>query len=282
MCGTYAYGKIMVGFELFSAHRWNLLGWLGITHPLLAVQVDTVIYTWISLVIILLFAFYGRYLIVHKPQSMGGYLLQKYIGFISDLVTQSYGRLYEPAVSFFVALGTFLVVCNCLVLIPTMEEPTKDLNTTLGLALLTFLYIQWHSLRAHGLIEYAQEYLVMPLAVRGVYTTWDFASLIGVSIRIIVNAIVGIALLPIELLGKFSSVLSLSFRLFGNILAGSVIAALWLQLRSRSIIWQIFGLVSGINIIITLFFGLFEGTVQAAVFTILGISYLGRAVQKQH
>lgn len=265
----------MQGIEIFSEHRWILSPWIHLNS-------DTMIYTWISLAILLLCTIACRWCLSAKPRSLASYLIKRFIHLFMDQTTAAYGSLNESIVSFFVTLALFIFICNALVLIPYLEEPTKDLNSTLAFSISSFLFIQYQGLRAHGIFEYIQEYFKMPIPVRSVYPTWSLSALIGIPVRCVLNFIIGCALLPIELLGKLSPVLSLSFRLFGNILAGSVIALLWLNLRSSSLTWQIIGLASGFNILIALFFGLFEALIQAGVFTMLSISYLSRMIHREH
>jgi F-type H+-transporting ATPase subunit a len=265
--------------DLFSEHQWKPFTWLGLTHPFFSLEADTLFYTWISLGIIALLTIAARICLLHYPDTMAGYSIKWTIRMFMKMVTQSCKHYEYRYVSFFLSLFIFLLICNCLIIIPTMEEPTKDLNTTLALSIITFFFIQAEAVRVHGLIAHLNEFFKTPFAVSGVYpslTPWSLLMLTG---RILLNTVIGIAFLPIELMGKLSNVISLSFRLFGNILAGSVISSLWLKLRSGSLIWQLAGLATGLNILITLFFGVFEGTVQAFVFIMLGLSYLSRALQ---
>jgi len=86
-------------------------------------------------------------------------------------------------------------------------------------------------------------------------------------------------MLPLNIVGKIASILSISFRLFGNIFGGVTIAALYYNTIEGSWLGESFGLLSGINFLITLFFGLFEGFLQAFVFTMLTVTYLSIALQ---
>jgi F-type H+-transporting ATPase subunit a len=70
----------------------------------------------------------------------------------------------------------------------------------------------------------------------------------------------------------------MSFRLFGNIFGGATISNIYFGAIKGSFVLETLGLFSGINIIITLFFGLFEGFLQAFVFTMLSLTYLSIAM----
>ena len=90
------------------------------------------------------------------------------------------------------------------------------------------------------------------------------------------NFIVGLAMLPIKILGEIASVISLSFRLFGNIFGGAIIMGIFQQGVSNSIIWQSIG--TPINLLITGFFLIFEGFLQAFVFSILTLTNITMAI----
>ena len=74
-----------------------------------------------------------------------------------------------------------------------MEEPTQNLNTTLALAMTSFFYVQYNGIRAHGIKGYLKEY------------TEPF-----------------IIMAPLHIISKLASIVSMSFRLFGNIYGGAI------------------------------------------------------------
>ena len=86
---------------------------------------------------------------------------------------------------------------------------------------------------------------------------------------------------PINLIGHFSKIISISFRLFGNIFGGSIIMELYKNLIAGSILRETLGIFTGINFILLIFFGIFEGLIQAFVFSILTLTYLSLAIQKE-
>jgi F-type H+-transporting ATPase subunit a len=88
-------------------------------------------------------------------------------------------------------------------------------------------------------------------------------------------------MMPLEVVGKISSVVSLSFRLFGNIFGGSIIIRLYQGLVHGYLLREIIGLITGINLLLVLFFVLFEGALQAFVFTVLTLTYLSIALQEE-
>ena len=258
--------------HLFNSPLWYPLRALGLTASWAAVNSDTIIYTWVSLVVILILSCGARLLLIN-PNSIGGFSVRTIIKGFVELIEQSIpgkGMYYAP---FIIALFTFILICNIIIVLPFMEEPTKDLNTTLACALIAFLYIQKELIKAHGLMEYVQEYFKTPLSLTSPFKNPILAFPI-IAIKIVINTVAALALFPIELLSKLATVMSLSFRLFGNILAGSLIGSLLHSAVSGSVIYQTLAIFTGINLIIMGFFGLFEGLVQALVFAVLTVTYL--------
>ena len=148
------------------------------------------------------------------------------------------------------------------VLIPPPAEPTADLNVPLGLALLFFVV---------GLGS--QIYIKGPLApVKDLFMdmgpfNWEGGAF-SVTFRLAILVVFQVFMFFLNVVGKFAEVVSVSFRLFGNIFGGVVILAV--------IGWLLNELVLPIGL--TFFFGIFVGTVQAFVFTMLNLTYLSLAV----
>jgi F-type H+-transporting ATPase subunit a len=88
-------------------------------------------------------------------------------------------------------------------------------------------------------------------------------------------------MLPLNIVGKFASIISMAFRLFGNIFGGSTIATIYFSILHGSTFLQTLGLFTGVNLIVLLFFGLFEGAIQAFVFAMLTITYLSIAISSE-
>lgn len=265
----------MDGLDLFDLEVWKPFAFLGLDHPLLEFQFKPIMHTWVALLIIVALTVVVRFAL-KKPDSVVGYLVCTYVRFFMDMVTEALGA-FDARICYFVAsLFTFILISNWLVLIPGMEEPTNNLNTTLALGILSFLYSQREALKTHGLRAYLNEYFKTPLAIapHGIHRVWDVLLALIISA---INMVIAIAFLPLELLSKFASVVSISFRLFGNIFGGSIIHGLWMKLLSSSVIAQFFGIITGINLVILLFFGVFEGAIQAFVFSILTLTYISMA-----
>lgn len=142
---------------------------------------------------------------------------------------------------FIVSLFLFLLTCNLLGLIPFLESPTNDLNTTLGLALMVICLVHFFGLyfkRGHYIAHFFQPFAPF----------------------VIINAIEEIA-----------KPITLAFRLFGNILAGEILIIVLLNLIP---IWM------PIPSVVWLAFSIFISCVHAVIFTMLSMAYLGSAIKE--
>lgn len=240
----------MEGFDFLSESQWQPLAELGFVHSFFNIDRTTIINTWFIILIIGLFGCFFRYIFFKRQKYT--VLFYAFITFVKsfyDITVQSLGVFSFNHFSFVTSLFIYIILCNSISLVPGSEEPTRNLNTTLALSLISFFYVQYYTIVAHGLKAYIKEYFD-PIFI----------------------------MLPLNIVGKFASIVSMAFRLFGNIFGGSTIATIYFSMLHGSTLAQTIGLLSGINLIMLLFFGLFEGTIQAFVFAMLTITYLSIAV----
>jgi F-type H+-transporting ATPase subunit a len=141
-------------------------------------------------------------------------------------------KTYAPMIC---ALFLFLVLCNWIGIIPHLEEPTKDLNTTLSLGCMGFAIAHYVGIKTKGFKAYIKEY----------FEPMFF-------------------MMPLNLIGEVAKIVSISFRLFGNIMGGSIII-LVVSYLSYNILLPPF---------LNAFFGFFVGAIQAFVFTMLTVVYI--------
>jgi F-type H+-transporting ATPase subunit a len=167
-----------------------------------------------------------------------------------NLTTNAFGFFHYEHVVFVISLFLFILLANMASLLPWVEEPTKDLNTTLACAIIAFFYVQTWAIKTNGIRAYLAE-----------YTTPFFL------------------MAPLHVIGKLSSIVSLSFRLFGNIFGGATIIHIFGIATQGVIIWELAALP--VNLITSLFFVGFEGFLQAFVFTMLTTTYLALAIQPE-
>lgn len=226
---------------------WSLSPFIGYDHLLFDYNSKTIVATWIFLAIIVAAVICVR-ILMHRSTMVRFVVLQSTRTLI-DMVEQGIGSFSFNHTAFIGSMFIFILGANVLSLIPGLEEPTTDLNTTLALGLISFLYTQAVALYTDGPLAYLKSYFT-PFAI----------------------------MFPLNVVGKLSTIISISFRLFGNIFSGAMISSIYFSIIKGSFIYQALGLVTGINIIIILFFTLFEGFLQALVFTMLTLTYLGIAI----
>jgi F-type H+-transporting ATPase subunit a len=184
-----------------------------------------------------------------KPVPDGGQNFIEYVlEFIRDIAKTQIGEEeYKTWVPFIGTMFLFIFVSNWsgalvpwkIIELPHGElgAPTNDINTTAGLALLTSTAYFYAGIGKRGL-GYFGKY-VQPTPI----------------------------LLPINILEDFTKPLSLSFRLFGNILADELVVAVLISLVP---------LVIPIPLI---FLGLFTSAIQALIFATLSGAYIGEAME---
>ncbi|MGD8370834.1 MAG: F0F1 ATP synthase subunit A [Syntrophobacterales bacterium] len=195
----------------------------------------TLLMTWLIMALILVFTV----LATRRREMVPGpwqHLSELLVGWIKDLCVdalgEKWGKRYYPLIC---ALFIFLLLCNWIGIIPYMDEPTKDLNTTLGLGIMGFLIAHGTAIWVKGPKTYVTEYF-KPIFF----------------------------LMPLNVVGEFAKVVSISFRLFGNIMGGSIIIIV--------VSYLAYGLI--LPPFLYAFFGLFVGTIQAFVFTVLTLVYI--------
>jgi len=162
----------MNSFSSAHPHLWSLGEFLfGREIPLLMIKKDTIIHTWIILGILLVTIVAIRWALRDK-NGIVYFLTLSYVQFFKNLCDQSIGAFFFNHVTFIISLFTFILLCNTIAIIPSMEEPTTDINTTLALGLIAFIYTQVTALYHHGPVAYIKEYfspffIMFPLHVIG-------------------------------------------------------------------------------------------------------------------
>jgi F-type H+-transporting ATPase subunit a len=163
------------------------------------------------------------------------------VEFFSGIIRETLGKHSAPHIPTLVTLFFFILLSNTISVIPTFREPTADINVPLGLMLVMLSIVHFEAIRIKGIKHYLKEY------------TQPF-----------------IVMLPLNVIGELAKGVSLSFRLFGNISGGAIIILVISYLVKYTV------LPVGLN----LFFGLFVGTVQAFVFTMLSMTYIAVAISE--
>jgi F-type H+-transporting ATPase subunit a len=208
-------------------------------------DVVTVIMSWIVVALLVILALFLRRAlrqdIEEKPNRVQA-ALDMLIDLLRGQLTSNFAseRMAIALFPFIATLFLYVLLSNWLGVVPYMTSPTQDLNVTLGLALMVFFVSQVLAARAKGVRGYLKGY-IEPVPF----------------------------LLPLNIIGEISKPMSHAFRLFGNILAGTILVTVVMAKIAPVIIPPV---LYGV-------FGLFFGAIQAFVFAILAVAYINVAVE---
>jgi len=203
-----------------------------------------VIYSWVVMCIMIIFgaiAVKSIGIVPTKMQNIFEMLISGLEEFMIS-ITGEEGRWFVPIN---VTVFIYIFLCNLIGLVPGFMPPTASLNTTLSCALVVFIFTHYIGLKCHG-IKYIKHFLG-PI--------WWMSPLI----------------LPIEIIGHLARVLSLTFRLFGNMMGHEiVVGTLFLLAGAFFVPLPIMAM------------GVFVAFVQAFVFFLLSVMYFTSAMEHAH
>ncbi len=224
------------------------LGGLHIANTLLA--------AWLGAIVLLVGACttaHSLKLVPDRKQALLEALLEYMLDLVESVAGRSTGRAFFPLIA---TIFLFLIVVNWMgilpgystigvwqeidghrVLVPLLRSASTDLNLTVGIALLTFVAVQYAGLRYVGTRRYLSRFINFSGPVQ---------FLIGF----------------MEIISEISRVLSLSFRLFGNVFAGEVLLGVIGFLVPFVAVLPFYGLE------------LFVGAVQAFIFSLLALIFV--------
>ena len=159
-------------------------------------------------------------------------------------------RRYTPYLG---TLFLFILCNNLLGMVPFGFAATSRLNTTVALAICTFLFVQYIGIKENGILGYLFHMAGSPRSG----LEWGFSVL----------------LFPLHVLGEFIKPMSLSLRLYGNIFGEETLVATFIVLGA--------GMLAGLHIPVgipiqvpLMFLGLLTSVIQALVFTLLSTVYI--------
>lgn len=220
----------------------EILSGIGLGH--FAHEYQHVIHSWLVMIILILgcsFLARGIQLIPGKGQNFLELIVDGLEKFMVD-ITGPEGKAFFP---FIATIFLYIFVSNLLGLIPGFFSPTANINTTLSMALCTFILTHAIGIKFHG-ITYIKHFFG-PI--------WALAPLMFV----------------IELIGHLARVMSLTVRLFGNIFGKE---------KVLGIIFALAGLY--LAPLPILFLGILVSLIQAVVFMLLSIMYFAGAMEESH
>ena len=202
-----------------------------------------VTYSWFIMATLALFSFLATRRVSIIPgrfQNIMEVIVEGIDTFLTDTMGPE-GRKFFPLIA---TLGIYILTSNLLGLIPGFESPTANLNTTVSLAIVVFAMTHIVGIRVHG-IKYLKQFMG---------PVWWLTPL----------------MLPIELISHLSRPLSLSVRLFGNIMGEDIVLAVVLLLVP---------LLVPLPVIVLM---IFTSCIQTVVFMLLTMMYIAGAMEEAH
>lgn len=229
---------------------------------------DYVTYTWLVMVILVVVGWAATRRAALVPSGVQNFMevvLEQFNGMIDDVIGHD-GRRYLPLIA---TLGLFILVGNLMSLVPGLDRPTANLNTTAACALVVFFAYHTIGVKNQGLKSYARHFM---------------------------GPVVWLAplMVPIEIISHLARPLSLSLRLFGNMTGGHILLAIIFFLMGLDglIGWALSGspggaVVGGVGGLIMIAFTvaflyplkILVSFLQAFIFVMLTMLYIAGALE---
>ncbi len=220
----------------------NLLELLGLEH--FAATYKHVVYSWVVMFILIVLGAVSARNTTLIPSKMQN-LFEIIVSGIEDFmvgITGEEGRWFFPLAA---TIALYIFVGNLLGLIPGFFPPTANINTPLSCALVVFVFTHFIGVKYHG-IKYIKHFMG---------PAWWLAPL----------------MLPIEIIGHLARVLSLTFRLFGNMMGHELVLMI------------LFGLAGAFFAPLPIMgLGILVCFIQAFIFFILSVMYFAGAMEEAH
>lgn len=223
-------------------------------HPILFLDVLTgmlglhipphVTYSWLVMALLVGLGFMATKSVAMVPAG-GQNFFELLIGGLEEFmvdITGEEGRAFFP---FIATLFIYILVCNLIGLIPGFFSPTANINTTLSMALCSFTFTHYLGVKYHG-VKYIKHFLGPVPALAPLF-------------------------LPIELIGHLARIMSLTLRLFGNIMGEDLVLAILLMLAGAFL-----------APLPMMFLAVFTSIVQAFIFSLLSMMYFAGSMEHAH
>lgn len=204
---------------------------------------ETIYNTWIIMGIMILLALVVRIKlksfkeIPNGVQNFVELLVETFANFTKSIM----GEHNKNFAGFYMSMFLFILICNLSGLF-ALRPPTADVATTFALSITTFLMIQGNGIATKGIKRYIKGFFE-PIA----------------------------AFFPINLIGEIATPISLGFRLFGNILGGTIIMTLVYSIPFIPFI--------GIPAVLHIYFDVFAGVLQSFIFVMLSMTFVSNAIE---
>jgi len=211
---------------------------------------ETVCWAVIVAVAMIIFALVATRNLKEYPKGLQA-VCEIIVDFVYNFVKNTMGKHNIGFAPFIGTLFFFLIINNALGLVG-QRAATADMNFTFAMGILVFFLIQYNSIKSKGILGYFKHFAEpFPFMV------------------------------PIKIIEELVFPVSLSFRIFGNILAGVIIVELYMHLMaviSQKLLLPIplFQIVTPLPV--NAFFDIFEPFLQAFVFSMLTMSFIAKAI----
>ncbi len=176
----------------------------------------------------------------NRFQNVMEVILSGFYSLLLDTMGE-HGKKFFPLIA---TLGLYILMSNLIGLIPGFESPTANLNTTVSMALCVFFMTHIIGVKLHGL-KYFKQFLG---------PVWWLTPL----------------MMPIEIISHLSRPISLSVRLFGNIMGEDIVLAVVLLLVPLLVPMPVLVLM------------IFTSVIQTLVFMLLAMMYIAGAMEEGH
>jgi F-type H+-transporting ATPase subunit a len=216
-------------------------------HPLLFLENHYfpahVTYTWFIVVLLSFFSFLATRRLEVYPGRLQN-VMETIVGGLDSLLTDTMGHQGRRFFPLIATLGIFILTSNLLGIIPGFESPTANINTTACMALVVFFSTHVVGVMTHG-FKYFKQFMG---------PVWWLTPL----------------MMPIEIISHFSRPLSLTVRLFGNIMGEDIVLGVVLLLVPLLVPLPVFALM------------IFTSVIQTLVFMLLAMMYISGALEEGH
>jgi F-type H+-transporting ATPase subunit a len=210
-------------------------------HSQAAILVSHTLLTVLVVLLVAVVTTQGMKLVPRGLQNVMETYLESVINMGAGVFGEERARRYLPLIA---TIGLVVFVSNMIGIIPGFESPTSNINMTLALALIVFVYYNFEGIRHQGFVRY-------------------FAHFMG-PVKILAPL-----MFPIEIISHISRIISLSFRLMGNVKGDDMFLAVLLMLAPWIVPLPAF------------FILFFFGILQTFIFMILTYVYLAGAVMME-
>ncbi len=192
----------------------------------------------VSIALIIFAIMVNRKIAKSNPEDTPGVLVniaELAVSMLDNMVKGTMGKSAKRFRNYISTVFMFALLCNISGLFG-LRPPTADYGVTFAMGMITFFIIHYNGIKANG---------------AGHFAAW-FKPLL---------------LTPINIIGEIATPLSLSLRLFGNVMSGTVMMGLVYGLLSPPI-------TTGIPAVLHVYFDIFSGCIQAYVFCMLSMVYI--------